>query len=174
MVCSAELLKPFENDNVVNVSGSFRNLCNSAAQVIAIDEVERVTSCVPPIPQFDGPFDLNNRWLVHYIQTQDTTLYPPCDGDGFVIFHTSESSIHCHPSINSCMGTYTIVNDSTLQMPEDFGCTLAVGNRSQSYFEGVFGDVINRGSIITYSINKNILILKNKASKSMVRLFITQ
>jgi len=174
MVCSAELLRPFEHDNVVKVSGSFRNLCNSAAQVIAIDEVERVTSCVPPIPQLDGPFELGSTWRIHYIQTQDTTLYPPCEGDDFVVFDPLERSIHSHPSINSCMGTYTIVNDSTIQIPDDFECTLAVGNRSQSYFEGVFNDVIDRGSIITYSITKNILVLKNKANESMIRLFVTE
>lgn len=103
-----------------------------------------------------------------------TSFLIPCEGIGFVVFHTSERVIHGHPSINSCSGTYTIVNDSTLQMPADFVCTLAVGNSSQMYFENVFNDVINPNSNITYSINKNIPVLKNKADNSMIRLFFTE
>ena len=174
-LCSSDLLSSLETENVVEVSGSFRNQC-SASDIdgIEVNEIQWLSSCLPPIAQLNGPYDLDNRWFIHYVQTPDTLLYPPCEGDGFIVFDTSERTIHSHPSINSCIGTYAIVNDSTLLMPTDFGCTLGVGNNYQSYFENVFNDVLKTNSSITYSINKNILVLKYKADNSMIRLFLTE
>jgi hypothetical protein len=174
-LCFPETLIPFESQNIVEVSGSFRIRCEEPdRQQIDVNEITWISTCLPPIPQLNGPYFLDNRWLIHYIQTQDTLLYPPCEGEGFIDFDDIEQNIHTHPSLNSCMGTYTIINDSTLQMPADFGCTLSVGNSSQRYFENIFDDVITRDAHITFSINNNILILRNKAENSMVRLFLIE
>jgi hypothetical protein len=172
--CSSELLRSFENDNVIKVSGSFRNECESGLLRISVDEAELVESCLPTIPQLEGSFPLDNIWYIDYIQTQDTLAYTPCDATSFVTFNTGENSIQATIAINWLVGDYELVNDSTMRMPPDFAMSLAVGNSSQMSFLNLFGEVIEPQSLITYSINKNVLTLKNKADNSSVRLYVTQ
>ena len=174
MTCSAELLRSFETDNVILVSGSFRGMCGSNVQVIAIEEVELVETCLPTIPQLSGPYTLNNSWLIQSIQTQDTTAYTPCGVSTSVAFNTVESGIESAIGPTSSIGEYELINDSTIQMPGSFIRPIVVANSSQLFFRNLFDEVVGPRSLITYSIHNNLLTLKNKANNSSISLFLTE
>ena len=171
-VCSPEILTVL-NETTIVASGGFRTLCQNPSIMLAdIEEFELVPFCVPAVPNLVGNFELTNTWLIHYIQTMDTTMSPPCEGSSDISFSNwPDNEVSGVLSLNSFVGTYTEINDSTIQMPASFIVTLSVGTLAQNYFEGLYLQCLE-GAAITYSIDNNILTLKNKSQNSVIRAYL--
>lgn len=172
-LCSTEKLKNVELTKIVSASGNFKHPCNDATSTfIELTDLKVVDSCLPNIVQIEGDFSLNNDWLVYYIQTTDTLVYPPCEGYSEIFFDTENNALGGTLSYNWFYGNYVDIDAMSIQMPEGFYLSLGIGTQSQTYFENKLLEILGSNAVITYSIEKNFLILENKAINSIIKLYL--
>ena len=171
-LCSTGMVKAIETTKVIKASGVFRNSCDpDGDKNVELQSVVVVESCNPQVPRLHGKYSLENIWFIEYIQTQDIVVYPPCEGDSFLVFDISENYLSGVMSINGFVVDYIRPNDSTIKLSDSFGAGLIVGTNSQSRFEQIFQQLASENSILTYSIKGNTLTLKNKEKNSLIKLY---
>src|SRR5690606_22795523 len=128
--------------------------------------------CIPDVNQINATFPLHNDWMIYYIQTQDTTIFPPCEGVSNIDFDTKHHIMEGTISLNWFNGSYTEIDETTIQMPETFSLSLGLGTYTQAYFEKKFLQVLAPDAAIRYSLENNFLLLENKSRHSLIMLYL--
>src|SRR5690606_15837956 len=99
----------------------FKYACgNKSNKLIELTAFEVVDVCIPDVNQINATFPLHNDWMIYYIQTQDTTIFPPCEGVSNIDFDTKHHIMEGTISLNWFNGSYTEIDETTIQMPETF------------------------------------------------------
>ncbi len=172
-MCSTNLLNGIETTKIIKATGNFKYACGSKSnKLIELNEFEVIEICLPSIDQINATFSLHNDWMLHYIQTGDTIIFPPCEGYSNIIFDTQQNIMEGSISFNWFNGSYIEIDETTIQLPETFSLGLGIGTLTQIYFEKIFLEVLEPNAVITYSIDKNFLTLSNMSKNSFIKLYL--
>lgn len=153
--------------------------------MIILEKVKVIDYCYDPIPASNENFNLFNYWSIFSVQTTDTILYAPCevrympniyfsqdvyeDENNELSYNFSKSSGN-----NDYGGSYIIKGDSLLLKPKLFTFGYYASTEAVFNWEDKFNNSIRSSCdscFIHFSINTNILTIRNPKDSSVLTLF---
>ncbi|MBX2965427.1 MAG: hypothetical protein KF845_04715 [Cyclobacteriaceae bacterium] len=178
-LCSTDAIVNVEITKVIKASGNYKYACSSTdIELIEVESFEALETCLPDISEINGSFPLHNQWMIQYIQTPGTLVFPPCEGYSNINFYTQENIMAGNSSFNWFHSTYSITDEITIQI-ETLALSLGIGTNAQAYFEKKLLEVLDSKALmqgnkpkITYLIDNNFLTLENTSKNSLIKLYL--
>lgn len=173
LTCNAQSLKGIEHRKILRIQGKQFSSCNdSLPEHLQIIENVVQDYCYEPLTFEDGTFSLANKWLIYSVTYNDTTLFVPCESHPQVPSLTfNGDALDGILAVNTFTGPISFLSGDTFKL-DAYSITLVSGTQAENRFESAVFSAFQSGSILTYTINKNVLTLRNDAINYTLILFV--
>lgn len=91
-VCNPKILGDLEKRKVISVSGYRHQTSDTTLQTLNILSYEVLERCGAPVDTLEGEFEMYGKWKIVEINIGDSTFYPPCEVEPYILDISKSSS----------------------------------------------------------------------------------
>ncbi|HYC84895.1 MAG TPA: META domain-containing protein [Chryseosolibacter sp.] len=170
-ICNPEAVAAVVNGQAIGANGSEYRACNGSDPSSLSVTTYALVQCRPVFQEKVVSYSLYRQWFVFSITDADTVVYPPCETalEGGSSVEFSAGTMEGGAAENTFLGPITASTDQITI--GDYTLTMSVGTTQEMFYEQKFFSVIARNSVISYSIENNVLTLENPDTGAVVVLY---